>query len=409
VKVGIYQSYWGEVGGGQRYLAAVAEVLARSHDVEIVHHCDEFDPLATGQAMDVDLAAIAFRYIEPAERTTPQSRNPWMRLREEAEWCAEVSQPYDLFINCGNTVPFFCHAPRGVLITFFPETSCDQFHGRATKAWRRRSLAHRFVARAFHGVEWRRRFAGYQQVMTCSEYSRRWLGQLWSVKADVLYPPLRRGLSPKEKEPLILSVARFDGGRHKRQDLLVEAFKRLCDAGVAGWRLELVGSVARNDAARTFVDSLRRSAENYPVDIQADLSADELRLRLERAAMFWHAMGYGVDRKHEPGRLEHFGMVATEAMATGCVPLLFDGGGLPESVCDGRHGFLWQDASELVAKTRRLIDDAELRSRLSAASIGRAADFSQEKFEERLREVLSPVLRFPRVRRAAERLANATA
>lgn len=409
MRIGIYQSYWGEVGGGQRYVAAVAEVIARRHDVEIVHHCRQFDPHATGDAIDVDLTRIDFRYVDAPQRTTPGSFNPWSRLRHEAEWCAEISQPYDLFINCGNTVPFFCHAPQGLLITFFPETSCNQFHGRTTKAWRRRSVAAKLAAHALHAVEWRRRFAGYQQCITCSEYPRRWLRRLWGVKADVLYPPLRPGLSPHEKEPLVLSIGRFDGGRHKRQDVMVEAFKQLCDGGVKDWQFAVVGSVAKNAEAERYVDSLRRSAEGYPINIETDLSTSELRSKLERAAILWHAMGYGVDGEREPGRLEHFGMVATEAMATGCVPVLFNGGGLPESVCDGRNGFLWQEVSELVEKTRRLIDDGELRSRLSAASVERSADFSQAAFEERLSRLLSPVLRISPARRASEQLANATA
>ena len=46
-------------------------------------------------------------------------------------------------------------------------------------------------------------------------------------------------------------------------------------------------------------------------------------------------MGYGVDAQREPRRMEHFGMVATEAMAAGCVPIVFCGGGLPEIVSHG--------------------------------------------------------------------------
>jgi len=382
------------VGGGQRYLAAVAEAIARSHDVEIVHHCAGFNARATGEAIDVDLTRIAFRYVPTAERTASAvSSTPWSRLHHEAQWCAEISRPYDVFINCGNTVPFFCHAPQGILITFFPETSRDQFHGRTTKAWRRRSLPHKLMARVFHDIEWRRRFAGYQQCITCSDYPRRWLRRLWSVRADVLYPPLRPGLSPKEKEPLILSIARFDGSRHKRQDVLVDCFKRLCEGGVDGWRLGLVGSVAKNAEAQRYVDALRRDAENYPIDIETDLSTTDLRSRLERAAIFWHAMGYGIDRDTDPGRMEHFGMVATEAMATGCVPMLFDGGGLPESVDHDQNGFLWREPSELVECTLRFVRQPELRQRLAAAAVNRAGAFSQQVFETRLQALLPRMLK----------------
>jgi glycosyltransferase involved in cell wall biosynthesis len=79
-------------------------------------------------------------------------------------------------------------------------------------------------------------------------------------------------------------------------------------------------------------------------------------------------------------------------MAAGCVPVLYDGGGLAEIVSNGRDGFLWQTLEVLKSQTRSLIGDQGLRTRLAAAAQGRSRDFSRARFEKRWLEVLEPVL-----------------
>lgn len=392
MRIGIYQSYWGDVGGGQRYLAAVAAALSHTHEVELVHHRQDLDAKSIGAAIEVDLSNIRFRYVPPLQRVQEGGLNPWRRLGDEAQWGAEISQPYELFINCGNSVPFFCHAPRGVLITFFPETSQDQYHGRTTAAWQSRSGAMKLAARAFHHIEWRRRFRTYQHSITCSRYSQHWLKRLWGVDASVLYPPVRQAAVPGSKQPVILSVGRIDGSHHKRQDALITAFRRLCDAGLDGWRLSIVGSLAKTADAAQYLYGLRAAATGYPIAIETDVTAEVLKQRLAEASIFWHSMGLGVDADTNPGRFEHFGMVATEAMSAGCVALLFNGGGLPESVTHGENGFLWRTLDDLTELTRRLIDDAALQSRLSHGARQRAGEFSQAVFESNLERAFSPVL-----------------
>ena len=392
MRIGIYQSYWGDVGGGQRYLAAVAAALSQTHDVELVHHRQDFEAECVGAAIEVNLRNIRFRYTPPLQRVQAGGLNPWRRLRDEVEWGAEISEPYELFINCGNGVPFFCHAQRGVLITFFPETSQDQYHGRTTEAWQNRPSTLKLAARAFHHIEWRRRFHTYQHCVTCSHYSEHWLKRLWGVDADVLYPPVRQAAVPGSKENVIISVGRIDGSRHKRQDVLITAFKSLCDAGMNGWRLSIVGSLAKTAAAAKYLDGLRTAASGYPIQIETDVTSQFLNRSLAEAKIFWHSMGFGVDADANPGRLEHFGMVATEAMSAGCVALLFNGGGLPESVKHGENGFLWRTLDDLTELTRRVAGDAALQSRLSAAARRRASEFSQAVFESNVERIFSPVL-----------------
>lgn len=61
---------------------------------------------------------------------------------------------------------------------------------------------------------------------------------------------------------------------------------------------------------------------------------------------------------------EPFGLVALEGMACGCIPVVSDGGGLPEAV--GNAGLIFKrgNLDSLVSCIRNLLDDAKLESKL---------------------------------------------
>jgi glycosyltransferase involved in cell wall biosynthesis len=376
VKVGIYQYYWGGVGGAQRYVAVVAQLLARRHQVEIIHHREDFETARVAEGLDVDFSGISFRYVPDRQHGSWPTHNPWKRLRLETDWCADLSSPYDVFIDSSDRVPYFCHARRGVLLTHFPLVSFAEFHGRLDPAWSRRPLPQRAAASLFQRLEWRRRLATYDLCLVNSQFTKRWFEERWGPPAQVLYPPLRA----------------VHHSSHKRQDVLVQNFGELCRDGLADWRLVLVGAVGSRAEDRAYVEQLRGAAAGYPIEIRTDVSTCELKDLLERAAVLWHAMGYGVDPQRDPGRLEHFGMVITEAMAAGAVPIAFNGGGIPEMIQHGQNGYLWSDFDELRSATLKAIRDEALRRRMAAAAVERSRDFSPAAFEARLFELLAPVL-----------------
>lgn len=392
MKIGIYQSYWGRVGGGQRYIGAVAAILARQHPVEIVHHCPDFEVTKIAEPMELDLSQVGFRYVPRQERLAWPSVNPLRRLKYEREWRRDISSGYDLFIDSSDNVPFFCHARQGVLLTHFPLVTFDEFHGHTSETWQRRSWPKRLAANFFHRLEWNRRFATYNLCIANSHFTQRWIKRLWGLDSLVVYPPLRNGLVPRPKQPMILTIGAFSHARHKKHEITLRAFRQLCDGGLSGWRYVIAGACGPADEDRAYVARLRKEAEGYPIEVRTNVSGSELKQLLGESSMLWHSMGYGVDEQTEPRRMEHFGMVATEAMAAACVPIAFNGGGLPESVTHGQTGFLWQTREELNAYTLEVAHDEVLRERLAQAARECARDFSEDKFAVRLLEALAPVL-----------------
>lgn len=396
MNIGIYQVYWGRIGGGQRYLGMVASILAKHYKVELVHHCEQLDVSRLAEGMELDLSNVSFRYVPQRDRPAWTTANPVVRYRTEREWCSDISRGYDLFIDNSDNVPFFCHAKRGILITHFPLVQFEEFHGHLTDAWRRRSWLKRTLTKLYHGLEWRRRFSKYDLILTCSEFAREWLRKYWKREAVVVYPPVRNTFQNRSKTPLILGIGAFVHGQHKKHGILIEAFKQLYDKGLRGWELVLVGAMQPIPENLSYIKGLQDQAEGYPISLRTNVSAVELRTLLEQASIFWHAMGHGVDPLGDPARLEHFGMVATEAMAAGCVPIVFNGGGLPESVTHGQNGFLWRTLEELGAYTFQAAGDDKLRERLAAAAKLRAKDFAEEKFSANLLTALAPMLNNPR-------------
>jgi glycosyltransferase involved in cell wall biosynthesis len=392
MRIGIYQAYWGRVGGGQRYIAVAAQVLSKLHSVEIVHHCVDFEPNTIAEALEVDLSGVSFRLVAKPQRTDGSSLNPFAAYRRERELAADLSSPYEVFIDSSDNIPFFCHARKGVLLTHFPLVKFETFHGHQGSVWQNRFGLARRLRSIYHRLEWRRRFATYDLFLCNSSFTRKWLRDLWKVDAGVVYPPSRNSFAIAPKRHRILNIAAFDATQHKRHDLLIQSFKALCKAGLQNWELDLVGSAQTNEANAAYLKHLQTQAVGYPVHIRPNVPASQLRSLLTEAAIFWHAMGYGVDPEKDPSRLEHFGMVATEAMAAGCVPVVFDGGGLRESVEHGKNGFLWKTTEELAAQTLTLARDEPLRALMSAAGRVRAENFSEIRFEARLLEALTPVL-----------------
>jgi glycosyltransferase involved in cell wall biosynthesis len=390
--IGIYQAYWGQVGGGQRYVGVAAQVLARRHAVEIVHHCETFDQGRVAEGLEVDLDGVSFRCVPRPPRPEHPAGNPLKRLRQERELGREISEPYDVFIDSSDNVPYFCHAPTGVLLVHFPLVTFETFHGHGTDEWRQRPAVMKKLTALYHRLEWKKRFATYGLTLCNSQFTRRWLRARWGRDAAVVYPPTRNSFTPATKDRLILNIAAFDASGHKKHDVLVDSFKGVCDAGLAGWELILVGALRPSAENQAYLERLQKEAAGYPVSFRTNASTIELRKLLEGAAVYWHAMGHGVDPEADPGRMEHFGMVATEAMAAGCVPIVYNGGGLPESVEHGKSGFLWGTLDELGAHTRAVAGDDALRARLGRAAQVRATEFSEEKFAERLVGALGPVL-----------------
>ncbi len=234
----------------------------------------------------------------------------------------------------------------------------------------------------------------YDLICPISIFVQHWLEIYWGKSGEILYPPVDVEIydPTKEKRNVILNVGRFFSGSHnKKHGVMIDAFKRMCDHGLKGWELHMVGGVAPGKIHAEYLDRVRRKAQGYPIFLHTDAPFGELKRLYEEASIYWHASGYGENENRNPIRFEHFGITTVEAMAAGAVPVVIAKAGQLETVEHGKSGFLWKNLSELQEYTLRVANDTELRARLRQRCIVRARDFDNEHFKRRLLDLIARI------------------
>ena len=230
----------------------------------------------------------------------------------------------------------------------------------------------------FHSHMWRRRMRSYQIKVAISEYSREWTKKRWGVNCGILNPPCNTKFAPVEKQRRILSVGRFTP--LKRQLDLLHAYRELKASEPESWEYRTVGPLGADSVALDYYERVKAAAEGTGAQILTDLPRKALTAEFETAGIFWHGAGYTEGPEEPPEVAEHFGITTVEAMAAGCVPVVINKGGQPELVRHGLDGFVWNTLAELIAYTRQLQNDPDLRQRMSDSARSRAQNFSREAY-----------------------------
>jgi glycosyltransferase involved in cell wall biosynthesis len=400
MKIGLYIEHGvgNGVGGAELMMAYLASAWSRSHDVDLVHHRPPLTPERFSLFSSDDFSRFRMRHV-PREPEPPAHWSPARRYRSARDWQASISEPYDLFVNCTHWRPCFSHARRGVLLVLFPFYTPDWMSGVLQQHPLWKQLRHRL----YYGSEWRRRLATYDHHLAISNYSAEWARRRWRIACRIVHPPVDIDFATRQKDDLIVSVGRFSTMAHTKKQLeMVRAFVALHEGGLQGWEYACVGGLNARRENHDYFERVRDAGRRAPVSVEANVERGRVRALLERGRVFWHATGLGEDARVHPELAEHFGIATVEAMAAGCVPVVFDGGGQREIVTHGENGYLWNTPDELKAYTRRLTADVALWARLSEAAQRRARDFSRERFLTQMSDLSGVELPAVSIRGAAQ-------
>ena len=326
MKLGIYNDLTVHTLGGAEYAVAVlAEDLKRGHSVEIVNHCPTMSVEELAEFAGADLDGVQMRHVPYSRQPYGGGRNLFRRYRHERNWQADLSVPYDLFINFAHWIPPFCHAPVGVLIVLFPLFVPPEI-------W----VGERMVARPtrpirkclhdwYYSWQWPRRLASYDVKLAISHFTQSWTRQWWDISCPVLYPPVNSEVEAVEKSKMILSVGRFtpsDAIDSKKQLELTRVFFEMTDARKAGWQFNCAGRVSDVPVDQFYFEMVRNLGDSCSAHALANVPREEVNRLFAKSAIFWHATGLGTDLDKEPYAAEHFGISTGEAMAAGCVPVV---------------------------------------------------------------------------------------
>lgn len=227
----------------------------------------------------------------------------------------------------------------------------------------------------------------YETFISNSEFTKKWTKRYLNKDAIVIYPPVDvKKFKPRKKKNTITNVGRFFvGGHSKKQDVLVKAFKEMVDNKMLdkAWELHLLGGVAIGEEHEKFINDLENEAKGYKIFFHFLPSFKELEKIVSESKIYWHATGFGLNEKKSPIQFEHFGIAIVEAMAGGAVPVVYNGGGLPEIVNES-VGRVWKTIDELEENTFQIVENENLRKKLSLSAQKSSERFSKKNFADKL-------------------------
>jgi glycosyltransferase involved in cell wall biosynthesis len=340
MKATIYNPYLDTLGGGERYTMAVASALTENGWEVDIEWKDQEIKKSLEERFGINLAQINFI--------------PDIKRGENYDLCFWVSD---------GSIPTL-RSRKNILHFQVP------FHGVNGKSLLNKMKLFRIG-----------------KIICNSNFTKKVIDQEYGVDSLVIYPPVdTKKIKSKRKENIILTIGRFSQLKQaKRQDILIEAFKKLYDAGYTDWSFVLAGGV--EVGADEYVKELGKKVGKYPITIIKSPPYTDLINLYGRAKIFWSAAGYGINEQKEPEKTEHFGISAVEAMAAGAIPLLFEAGGHKEIINDGKNGFLWNKVSELIAKSKKVINNHSIWASISESAKLSSQQYGYEKFKKEMSQI----------------------
>jgi glycosyltransferase involved in cell wall biosynthesis len=360
LNIGIYNLHMQAMGGGEKLTLTLAEHLSFKHNVWLF--CGErLDVPATERFFEVDLSRItvvALKGIGPLSRTVARvRRNPAAAISLQ-HFQQLKSFKLDVFVNNSYASGLRCPAALGIFMCMFPHP----------------------IERKLNSLD------SYAEVVAISQYAAEWARKMWGRRAEVIYPPCDDMGPPLDKGKMILHVGRFIA--EKGQRLMLDAFKSLTNLHNEGWELHFAGSLGTDKRSANFAKTLVEIADGFPVFFHFNAAREKIRDLYRRAAIYWHATGYGFDVDKHPSKHEHFGISTVEAMSAGAVPVVYASGGQKEIVTDGVDGLWWHEISELTQHTTELIANPGLHHRLSQQAILSSKRFGKAAFVVKVDQLL---------------------
>lgn len=353
VKIGIFDPYLDDLGGGEKYMITIAECLSQKHEVDVFwDNAKDLKNIAERFALNIFKVKISSNIFSPKVSFIEKLR---------------VSKNYDAIIVLSDgSIPVVLS--KKLFIHFQqPLPNVKQ----SLKLFLKTKKVNAFFCN--------------------SHFTKSFIDKEFGISSKVIYPPVEADKLKAQKENIILHVGRFRavnlGGKdYKKQDLMIKVFKQMVDKGLKDWRFNLAIGLKDEDKEKFAV--LQKRAQNYPIDFLLNVSRNDLEKIYAKSKIYWHASGFGEDLNINPQLAEHFGISTVEAMSAGCVPVVINAGGQKEIVENGKNGFLWNTLPELESKTIELITNEKLLTSLSQKAKDSVKQFNKEKFYDNINELI---------------------
>lgn len=355
MRIGIYDPYLDDLGGGEKYMMGIAECLSQNHDVTVFWD-EKKDLEKLEQRFSLNLTSIKIEKNIFSPKVSLTTR-------------LFATQKYDVIVMLiDGSIPVVASKKLFLHIQ-------QPLSGVSASS-----------------IKSKLKLARVRSIFYNSTFTKEFNDKIFkNVKSSVIYPPVEVNLKEIMKENIIMHVGRFRvinvrNEDYKKQQLMVSVFKKMVDRGLKNWKFVLATSI-NNENEPKFAEMIK-SAKGYPVEFLVNKNNKELWDSYNKAKIYWHASGYGEDLDVYPEYAEHFGISTVEAMGAGAVPVVIDAGGQREIVQNGKNGYLWNSLDELMENTNKLIDNKDLWQKLSGRAKEKAKDYSHERFCESINALI---------------------
>ena len=228
-----------------------------------------------------------------------------------------------------------------------------------------------------------------RRLVTVSEFSKKDIIEHYpqaSGKTEVIHNgvsdrfrplSLEKKMEVKEKYTQGREYFLYAGSIHPRKNLLnlLKAFSIFKKRQQSSMKLVIAGRQAW--MSRPFVDSLKTYKYREDVILTGYVEETELPFLMAAAYAFVY-----------PSLLEGFGLPVLESMACGVPAITSENSAMQEIAGDAARYVDPTDPASIASELMHLYKDEDLRSRLSAIGLHRAAEFDWEKTASRLWQVI---------------------
>lgn len=342
----VYNTYFSSMGGGEKHALDIASLLREKYEVFIASE-EDFSIEELEKYFSIDLKGVRKLVSTNIDR--------------------HFSSKFDLFVNSTFRSNLSPAARRNLYVVSFPHHDCDEA------------------------------LIDGPLFLHNSGFTAAWAKEYWGDHRNCVVLPIigqgnlfAKAPTAGQKGRVIVSVGRFTSEGHcKNHHRVIEAFRALVDQDplYSEWKLKVVGSCNMADeAAVGYLQTLEDLATGYNVELLANASRDVLAETYGEAAIYVHATGLGLPVS-VPEKHEHFGITPFEAMAQGCLPVVYAVGGPADQVKAMEQSVTFADFDGLVAALRKAIELVE-RNEASPKAIWRYAQEIYEKNIEVARSIL---------------------
>jgi glycosyltransferase involved in cell wall biosynthesis len=346
VKIGIYDPYLDDLGGGERYMMTLAQCLSKNNEV-FVYWDNQNDLKNLEERFQLDLSKIKLLPNIFSNKISFINRFFQSRRMDAIVLISDGSIPFLL------SKKLFLHIQQ---------------------PFNFRKLSFKDTVK----------LSRVNKIFCNSNFTKQYVDRIYGYnKTIVIFPPVTVFGKSGKKENMILHVGRFRTANvktedYKKQHFMIKVFKDLINEGLKGW--EFVIGTSLPDVNDSKFLEMKKSVEGYPIRFLINFDNERLWREGSKAKIYWHASGYGEDLEKNPNLAEHFGISTVEAMGIGAVPVVINAGGQKEIVIEGENGFVWNTEKEFKEKTLKLIQNPSILVSLSKNAIQVAEKFDQNNF-----------------------------